>query len=260
MRNISTAFLIAVFAVSGIALVALFGPTQMLAQEREGDGTQSGLTPAQVETIVRDYLMDNPEILLEMQSRLEEKQQEERMAMARSEITAASDQIFNSDADGVIGNPDGDVTIVEFFDYNCGYCRRALDDMERLIENDENLRFVLKEFPILGPESQEAHLVSMAVRNIAPDQYETFHQRLLGSDGRADEEAAIAVARELGVDESALRDEMQNPEIARTINNTYELANRLQITGTPSYIVGDELVFGAVGRAQLAEKIQEARQ
>jgi protein-disulfide isomerase len=229
-------------------------------QAQEQNATPSDLTRSQVETIVRNYLLTNPEILLEVQSALEAKMQAEQAAQSQRVIAGAADQLFNSPHDGIVGNPDGSVTVVEFFDYNCGYCKRALGDMDALVADDGDLRFVLKEFPILGPESHQAHVVSMAFRNLAPEKYGEFHRRLLGSQGRANEESAIRLAVELGVDEAALREEMKNPQIEAAFNETYQLASRLQITGTPSYVVGSEIVFGALGRDHLSEKIKAVRQ
>lgn len=219
----------------------------------------SGVDQAGVEKIVRDYLLDNPELLTEMQAALETKQLEEQRVAQQQTIRNSADDIFNSQYDGIIGNPEGDVTVVEFFDYNCGFCKRALADMQALIDKDPQLRFVMKEFPILGPDSQKAHVVSMAFRSLMPEKYAEFHQRLLSSPGRAGEDSAMEIALSLGADESALRAEMEDPEIVRAFSETYELANALAITGTPSYVVGQEVVFGALGREVLAEKIATAR-
>ena len=173
-------------------------------------------------------------------------------------IASSSDAIFDAEHDGVIGNPEGSVTIVEFFDYNCGFCRRAMDDMDAMVEANPDLRFVLKEFPILGPDSQKAHVVSMAFRALAPEKYADFHRELFSGE-RATEESAIRAALAQGVDEAALREEMKNPAITDAFNQTYELASRLSITGTPSYVVGEEVVFGALGRAVLQEKVEQVR-
>ncbi|WP_378952382.1 DsbA family protein [Mesorhizobium sp. ANAO-SY3R2] len=213
----------------------------------------------QVETIVREYLLDNPEMLLEMQGALEAKQKEQQRVAHLEVIKQSKDEIFNSKFDGIVGNPDGKVTIVEFYDYNCGYCKRAQADMHALTKADPELRFVLKEFPILGPDSQKAHVVSMAFRKLMPEKYGEFHDKLLGGEGRAGEDSAIKIALELGADEAKLREAMKDPEIIDVFNKTYDLANQLSISGTPSYVVGNEVVFGALGHDVLAEKIAEAK-
>ena len=218
-----------------------------------------GLDQSEVETIVRDYLLRNPEILIEMQTALDEKEKEAQRVASLQVISDARDQIFRSPHDGIVGNPDGKVTIVEFYDYNCGFCKRGQDDMLALVAADPDLRFVLKEFPILGPDSQKAHIVSQAFQSLMPEKYADFHNRLIASQGRAGEASAIKLALELGADEAKLREAMKDPKISETFEQTYDLANRLAITGTPSYVVGNEVVFGALGRDVLAQKIAEAR-
>ncbi|MHB2265504.1 DsbA family protein [Aliihoeflea sp. PC F10.4] len=213
-----------------------------------------------VEAIVRDYLVTNPEIMIEVQQALETRQMESQRLVQTEIIRESADRIFNAQHDGIIGNPEGSVTIVEFFDYNCGYCKRALPDMEALVAEDSDLRFVLKEFPILGPDSQRAHVVSVAFHNLYPENYDAFHRDLLASEARVTEDEAVLVAIRHGAEEEALRQEMQNPEIIAAFQETYELADQLSITGTPSYVIGNEVVFGAMGRDVLAEKIAQARE
>ncbi|MCY0146558.1 DsbA family protein [Hoeflea sp. G2-23] len=209
--------------------------------------------------IVRDYLLANPEIFEEVQQALALKKEAESRNIAQAAITGNTDAIFNAAEDISLGNPNGDVTVVEFFDYNCGFCKRAMQDMVTIIEQDDNVRFVLKEFPILGPDSVAAHRVSMAFRKIAPEQYEAFHLKLLGGDVRATEAQAIDVAAGLGVDEATLRAGMDDPEIEQSIRQSYQLADALGISGTPSFILGDEAVFGAVGAEPLLDKIANLR-
>jgi len=213
----------------------------------------------EVEMIVRDYLLNNPEILLEVQQALDAKQKEEQRISQLGIIKEAKDDIFNSAQDGVVGNPNGKVTIVEFYDYNCGFCKRAIEDMQALTAADPELRFVLKEFPILGPDSQKAHTVSQAFLKLMPEKYGEFHNQLLGGHGRAGEASAIKIAVSLGADEAKLREAMKDPAINETFAKTYDLANKLSITGTPSYVVGNEVVFGALGKEVLAEKIVAAK-
>ena len=218
-----------------------------------------GVGRGDVELIVRDYLLKNPELLVEVQAALDAKQKEEQRIAALGVITKAKSEIFNSSFDGVVGNPNGKVTIVEFYDYNCGFCKRAIEDMRALTKADPDLRFVLKEFPILGPDSQKASVVSMAFHLMMPEKYGEFHNALLGGQGRATEAAAIKVALSLGADEAKLREKMKDPSITETFSKTYDLANKLAITGTPSYVVGNEVVFGALGQEVLAEKIEAAK-
>jgi len=217
------------------------------------------LDRAEVENIVRDYLLKNPELLLEVQEALEVKQKEEQKLASEGVIKSQKDEIFNSAFDGVVGNPNGKITIVEFYDYNCGFCKRAMEDMQALTKADPDLRFVLKEFPILSPDSHKASIVSMAFHKLMPEKYGEFHTALLGGEGRATEATALKIALSLGADEAKLRQHMQDPDIPAALEKTYSLANKLAITGTPSYVVGDEVIFGALGQQVLAEKIQNAK-
>lgn len=209
---------------------------------------------------VKEYLLANPEILLEVQEALAAKQRAKQQEAAAAAIAGNEKAIFNSAHDITLGNPKGDVTIVEFFDYNCGYCKRALSDMDQILEKDKNIRFVLKEFPILGPDSLAAHKVSAAFRAIAPEKYGDFHRALLSGEERATEETAIAVAAKLGVSEEQLREKMEDDPQDTAVREAYMLANDLGITGTPSYVIGNEAVFGAVGAGELTTKIANMRQ
>lgn len=252
--------LIAAFTMLGAGLDA-GRATSANAAEPEA-AVAAATTPvdrAEIETIVRNYLLGNPEILMEMQQALEIKQQEEQRLAHLEVIRDAKEKIFNASYDGFVGNPDATTTIVEFYDYNCGYCKRAQEDMMTLTKNDPDLHFVPKEFPILGPDSQKASIVSMAFRTLMPEKHGEFHNLLISGQGRASEAAAIKIALQLGADEDSLREEMKNPAITAAFAETYDLANKLQITGTPSYVVGNEVVFGALGTEVLGQKIAEAR-
>ncbi|GHC61096.1 DsbA family protein [Limoniibacter endophyticus] len=215
---------------------------------------------AEVEKIVREYLLANPEILFEMQQVLQTKQQDEQAVQQQRVIAAARDAIYNSKADGVVGNPDASFTVVEFFDYNCGYCKHALQDMMEITAENEDIRFVMKEFPILGQASKEASVVSMAVHRLAPEKYAEYHKDLLGAEGRVDGATAVQLAVSKGVDEAKLKAEMGKPEIEQDLAKTYALAESLAVNGTPAYVIGNEMVFGAMGKDTLLEKIAAAKQ
>ena len=208
---------------------------------------------------IREYLIQNPEVMIEVQTALEAKQQAQRSDQSTKAVATYKDEIFSSPTDVVLGNPKGDVTVVEFFDYNCGYCKRAMTDMDDIIAKDKNVRFVLKEFPILGPDSLAAHKVANAVRLVAPDKYSEFHKELLGGQEHATEATAISVAAELGVDEAAIRKSMSEKPNDDIVRNAYQLANAIGITGTPTYVVGDEAVFGAVGLDEIEQKVNNVR-
>lgn len=251
------------FGVAGIAISAAMlgagiymGGQPAVARSAPDSGAPGR---AAVEQIVRDYLLANPEVMVEVQAALEDRQKEQQRLAQLAAIGSQDELLFRSEDDGVRGVAEGGTTMVEFFDYNCGFCKRAYPDLIAMLEADPKLRVVYKEFPILGPDSQKAHIVSMAFRRLMPEKWPQFHDALMTSPGRADEPAAIRVALALGADEAALREEMRSPRIVAAINATYQLADQLSITGTPSYVVGNEVVFGALGREVLSEKVAVAR-
>lgn len=224
--------------------------------------TAAALDAKQKEEIgafIKEYLLANPEVMLEVQEALTAKQRAKQQEAAEAAIATNKKAIFQSEHDVTLGNPDGDVTIVEFYDYNCGYCKRALSDMDQILAADKNVRFVLKELPILGPDSLAAHKISAAFRLIAPEKYGDFHRALLGGEERATEETAIAVAAKLGVTEEQLRAKMEKEPQDAAMREAYSLANELGITGTPSYVIGNEAVFGAVGADEIAAKVENMR-
>ena len=214
---------------------------------------------SEIERIVRDYLMENPEILQEVFEALEKKRQEAQSASQKQALAEHREKILNSPRHVVLGNPQGDVTLVEFFDYNCGYCRKALQDMTDLMRSDPKLRIVLKEFPVLGPSSMEAAKVSVAVKKQGPEKYLAFHQKMLTDRGESNEQKALEVAKSVGVDVARLKKDLADPEVQATIEESHRLAEALGLTGTPSYVIGDEIIPGAVGAATLKEKVAAAR-
>ena len=209
--------------------------------------------------IVRQYLVDHPEVLLEAQDALQAKQQQAMLDKAKGAIDGNKKEIFADPADLVLGNPKGDVTIVEFFDYNCTYCKHAINDMSSLIKSDTNVRFVLKEFPILGQDSIAAHKVALAFRAIAPEKYGQFHMALLGGQAHADEAVAIKVAETFGVTKAELQKQMEAKAGQDSVKQSYKLADALGIQGTPAYIIGNELIPGAAGLDSLTQKVANMR-
>jgi protein-disulfide isomerase len=239
---------------SGVTTPALAAemstPVTSFSTEQRGD----------IETIVRSYLMEHPEVIRDAINELQRREDEAaRVAQTRA-IDDSANLIFSSDKQVVIGNPDGKVTLVEFFDYNCTYCRRAQADMVKLLKDDPNLRVVLKEFPVLGPGSVDAAKVSVAVRMVAPEKYLAFHDALLSEPGKVDGARALAVAEDLGIDTAALQANIESDEVKATIAESYSLADKLNLTGTPSYVTHNEVVVGAVGFDTLKQKVADARE
>jgi len=216
----------------------------------------------EIEKIIKDYLLAHPEVLQEAMAELEKKQQVAESEKARSAIKNHSEALFNSPRQVVLGNPQGDVTFVEFFDYNCGYCKRALNDMVELMSKDPKLKVVLKEFPVLGPSSVEAAQVAVAVRmqDKTGKKYLEFHQKLLTGRGQVDKAKAIAAAKEVGLDVARIEKDIKSDEVSKTLEESMKLAEALGLNGTPSYVIGNDVVIGAVGLATLSQKIQAARQ
>ncbi len=215
----------------------------------------------EIEKIMKDYLVKHPEVLQEALGELEKKQEADESAKHRDSVKQYSDVLFNSPRQVTIGNAQGDVTMVEFFDYNCPYCKRALSDMLDLMKNDPKLKVVLKEFPVLGPGSVEAAQVAVAVRmqDKGGKKYLEFHQKLLGTRGPIDKARALAAAKDSGLDMARLEKDLTSDEVRATINENLKVAEALGLNGTPSYVVGSDVVIGAVGLATLKEKIEAAR-
>jgi protein-disulfide isomerase len=208
--------------------------------------------------IVKDYLLAHPEVMQDVMAELEKRQQTAEAEKHRAAVAENKATLFSSPHQVVLGNPQGNVTMVEFFDYNCGFCKRALSDMLDLIKSDNNLRFVLKEFPVLGEGSVEAARVAVAARmqDTSGKKYLEFHQKLLGSRGAADKMRALAVAKEVGFDMGRIEKDMGSDEVKKTIEENMKLADALGVNGTPSYVVGEEVVVGAVGIEALREKLK----
>jgi protein-disulfide isomerase len=191
---------------------------------------------------------------------------DKRQTVAQAEkhkaaIKQYSDALFSSPRQVVLGNPNGNVTFVEFFDYNCGYCKRAMDDMLTLLKDDPKLKVVLKEFPVLGPGSVEAAQVAVAVhmQDKTGKKYLEFHQKLLGGRGEANKARALAVAKDIGLDMARLDKDMASPDVKAALQESFKLAEALGLNGTPSYVIGDNVVVGAVGLEALREKVNTSR-
>jgi len=215
----------------------------------------------ELERIVREYLVAHPEVIQEAMTELEKRQTAADAEKHKAAVKQYSEALFTSPRQVVLGNPNGNVTFVEFFDYNCGYCKRAMDDMLTLLKDDPKLKVVLKEFPVLGPGSVEAAQVAVAVRmqDRTGKKYLEFHQKLLSGRGQADKARALAVAKDIGLDMGRLDKDLASPEVKATLQESFKLAEALGLNGTPSYVIGDNVVVGAVGLESLKEKVNTSR-
>ena len=238
-----------------VAFVAATAVPSALAQ------SFSDAQRSDIERIIKEYLIAHPEVLQQAVAELEKRQQAAEAEKAKSAIKTHSEALFNSARQVVVGNPKGDVTLVEFFDYNCGYCKHALADLIDMMKADGNLRVVLKEFPVLGAQSVEAAQVAVAVRmqDKTGKKYMEFHQKLLSGRGQADRARAMAAAKEVGLDVGRIERDLASDEVKQTLEESFKLAEALGLNGTPSYVTGDDVVIGAVGAKTLREKVNTAR-
>ena len=207
---------------------------------------------------VRDYLLKNPEVIMEALQILQERQRAAEAENFKRTITERSEEILNDSAAPVGGNAAGDVTLVEFFDYNCPYCRKVAPTMADLEEADPDLRIVYKEYPILGPGSEFAARAALASRK--QGKYVPFHHALMQASEQVTEETVMEIARVVGLDPEQLGADMQDPAIQAAIARNLELANALGITGTPSFVIGDRIVPGAADFRTLQGLIADVRQ
>jgi protein-disulfide isomerase len=218
------------------------------------------LTPEQTrafEKVVRDYILANPEIVLDALKILDARKRAAEANQARQQLSVRRDEILN-DPDSPVGwNPNGDVTIVEFFDYLCPYCRAVMPRLTQLKKQDGGIRYVYKEWPILGQVSKVAARAALAARN--QGRYEEYHEALMTYPGRLTEKGVFETAERLGLDVARLREDMEDSAIAESLARTRDLADALGITGTPAFVIGDQLVPGAVSLDQLKAAVRRAR-
>lgn len=210
---------------------------------------------------VRAFLLENPEVLMEAIAVLEQRQAEEQIAADRQTVMQYAESLFEDPDSWVGGNPEGDVTLVEFMDYRCGFCRRAHPEVQALVNGDGNIRYIVKEYPILGEESVAASRFALATRMVAGDRaYKDVHDRLITVRGTMDEATFARIGDELGLDTDAILIEMLNPDIDRIIQSNQALAQRLQISGTPSFVFETDLVRGYVPLDAMQGIVQAIRE
>jgi protein-disulfide isomerase len=218
------------------------------------------MTPSQraaIEAVIHDYLMNNPDILIEALRSAEEKLNREADVKASKALSSRHGEIFDDPATPVGGNPRGDVTVVEFFDYRCPYCKQVLPSLQTLLKEDRQLRFIYKEMPVLGaPSVVAAHAALAAQRQ---GKYEAFHTAMMGTKGQITEDTVYKVAGSVGLDVDRLKQDMAAPEIDRAVKANLALADALNIRGTPAFIVGNHIVPGALDLDALKNMIADAR-
>lgn len=244
-------------AVFGLAILIAFGVATGTAPAAD-----EKLNPAQrkaIEEVVRQVLRDNPEILVEAIHAARAKQETDERDRAVKALSERRKDLERNPTSPVVGNPDGDVTVVEFFDYRCGFCKRAHPTMTELLKSDPKVRVVLKEFPILGPESILASRAALAVHRMDPAKYRPFHDALMTDRAAVSRERVLQVAKSVGIDIGKLEKGLVDPAIDAIIGETVELAQALGINGTPAFVIGNQIVPGAVDLDTLKQLIAKAR-
>ena len=215
------------------------------------------LSEERIRELVLETIRENPGIVFEAAQLFEEQQQAQQAQVAAQVLAVERDTLERDPNAPVLGNPDGDVTVVEFFDYNCPYCRRVKPEMEALLAADPNVRVVYREWPILGEGSVFAARAALASRN--QGKYDEFHWALMGLNGRAEESSVIRAAQDIGLDIAQLRRDMNEPEIEEHIQTSMRLSRAIGFSGTPSFVIGDNLAPGLINAEQMISLVNEAR-
>jgi protein-disulfide isomerase len=241
-----------------LKIVGVVAVAACLAAPAAAQSPAATLSREQIEQIVREYLLSNPEIIVEAIEGLEEKRRRATQDSQREALAAKRDQIFNDPGAPVAGNPGGDVTVVEFFDYRCPYCKQVAQPLAQLIKEDGKVRFVFKELPVLGPDSVLAARAALAAR--LQGKYVEMHEALLRHRGAYDDQAIARIAAEVKLDANRLKVDMAKPEITAMLDKNRQLARDLAVTGTPAFVIGNVVVPGAIDLETLKKLVAEARQ
>ena len=245
MRFVST--LIISFAFAGSALA--FDLTNLSGEER-----------AALRDEIREFLLAEPEILVEMVALVEQQRRAEASRTDAERLDIYHGEIYEDANSWIGGNPDGDVTIVEFIDYNCSYCRRAFKVVSAYLEADSDARLIIKEFPILGPDSMAAAQFAVSVLSLyGPKEYKIVHEAMLGHDHVVNLDFIIELIDENGLDLNAVMEAMDSEEVKEVIASSMKLAQGLNITGTPGFVIGDSILPGFLSEEQLADQVAAAR-
>lgn len=237
----------------GLLLAAFLLAPSVQAQESSFSAAQE----EEIGKLVRAYLLEHPEVILEAIEILQQREQQASESARGNAILAAQDALYNDAGSPIAGNPDGDVTIVEFFDYNCPYCKRVTPEIFSLLARDGNIRYIAKEWPIFGEDSEFAARAALA--SVRQDKYARFHQALMGIRGPANETTVKRAADEVGLDWEQLRADMQDEAVSEHLARNHALAQRLGVTGTPAMVIGESFLPGAVPAVEIAAIIAEER-
>jgi protein-disulfide isomerase len=214
----------------------------------------------EIQGIIKNYLLQNPEVLRDAITELDTREKTAEADARKKALKDLAGPLVDAPDGFVIGNPKGAVTLIEFFDYNCGYCKRALGDLDRLMKDNKDLRVILRDFPILSPSSVDAAIIAGAAHQQFPgDKFWAYHRTLLGMRGLVGKDQALAVAKDMGADMGKLAKDAAEPQIRTAIQGSDTLAKTLALNGTPSYVIGDDVQIGAVGYDDLNKAIGNVR-
>ena len=231
------------------------GAPEIIGQNKPFSASQK----KEIEKIIGDYLRENPEIIIESIRKMQARERQQEQERGRKNLVTYREMIFNDPTSPVGGNPAGDVTIVEFFDYNCGYCKRVYPTVEKLLKEDQNIRYVFKEFPILSPQSELAARAALAAWHQDKSKYVQLHADFIKTRGSFTESRIMRMARKLGLNTVRLKEDMQSAKISQIINGNRALAQHLGITGTPGFVICNQIVPGAVDMATFKHLVAQAR-
>ena len=248
-RTISSAFSLVLFASFVFGLAGNASAQQKLSSEQKQE----------VETIVKEYLLNNPEIIVDSIRTLRIRDEMAAAKQRKDALTSMQDQLINDPNDPVMGNPHGDVTVVEFFDYRCGYCKKVFPDIQRLLKEDGNIRLILKEWPILGDDSTYASRAALSVWFNQSDKYSAFHTAMMENKGALSNARVLEHAKAVGVDVDKMKLGLGDIRINQAVANSNKLAGALGITGTPAFVFGSDLVPGAIDFATMKELVTKQR-
>ncbi len=250
-RTIATATLALALAISGPA------PAQEQSRPALSDMTDAERDAFRAE--VRAYLIEHPEVLMEAIQVLEARRAADTLKADSELIASHGKQLFSDPNSWVGGNPDGDVTLVEFSDYRCGYCKKAHPEVQELLERDPNIRLVVKEFPILGPDSVTAARMATAALDLDRSKYGALNDALMSFGGQLSEAAAYQIASQAGYDIAVLKQRAASAEVEARIADTYALARAMGLQGTPSFILGNQIIRGYLPIERMLEAVADAR-
>ncbi|MCW9033863.1 MAG: DsbA family protein [Rhodospirillales bacterium] len=211
-----------------------------------------------VKALIRDTLVKNPEIVMEAIRTFQRQQAEAEQLAKKHALAQSKDLLLNDPSSPVLGNPNGDVSLVEFFDYRCGYCKRVFPSVMKLLKDDGNIKYIVKEFPILGPESVYASKAALAAHE--QGKYLEMHVALMEVPGGMSNSKIISIAKSIGLDTDKLKKDMESDKVKEAIGKTHMLAQSLGISGTPAFVIGEEFIPGAIGIDKMKELIQTARE